>query len=210
MKILVTPGPDGRISNGRAINGQPVQPGAVMVDIPDDLTLNSYEVLFLRDGQAVLGFDYRGSGPWYDQIANTEDRLVAHQITQINIVPPNDLGHPVTAGWANRAMTPRSETAAEIVARVQADADARAAAEAARKANRVLTPLQIRRATNQLGLRDEIEALMANPQTPMDLKDYWSSAQEFQRSHPIWQQALALIGKTEADLDALYDLAETL
>lgn len=210
MKILVTPGPDGRISNGYAINGQPVPPGAVLVDVPDDLNLGSYEVLFLRDGKAVLGFDYRGSGPWYDQMAATEDRLVAHHITQINIVPPNDLGHPVTAGWASRAMSPRPETAAEIVARVQAEADARAAAEAARKASRVLTPLQIRRAANQLGLRDEIEALMANPQTPMDLKDYWIAALEFQRSHPAWPQVLALMGKTETDLDALYDLGETL
>ena len=82
--------------------------------------------------------------------------------------------------------------------------------ELRRRARRVLTPLQFRRAANELGLRDEIEALMANPQTPMDLKDYWIAGLEFQRSHPAWPQVLALMGKTEADLDALFDLGETL
>jgi len=101
---------------------------------------------------------------------------------------------------------PRPETAAEIAARAQAEADA----QAARKANRVLTPLQFRRAANQLGLRDEIEALMANPEAPMDLKDYWIAGLEFRRSHPAWPQVLALMGKTDADLDALFDLGETL
>lgn len=105
---------------------------------------------------------------------------------------------------------PRPETAAEIAARVQAAAAAAAEAEKQRRARRVLTPLQIRRATNQLGLRDEIEALMANPETPMDLKDYWTAGLEFQRSHPAWPQVLALIGKTEAELDALFDLGVTL
>lgn len=105
---------------------------------------------------------------------------------------------------------PRPETAAEIATRVQAAAAAAAEAERQRRATRVLTPLQFRRAANQLGLRDEIEALMANPQTPMDLKDYWIAGLEFQRSHPAWPQVLALMGKTEADLDALFDLGETL
>ncbi|MCA3653774.1 MAG: hypothetical protein IOC54_18395, partial [Methylobacterium sp.] len=45
---------------------------------------------------------------------------------------------------------------------------------------------------------------------PMDLKDYWIAGLEFQRSHPAWPQVLALMGKTEADLDALFDLGETL
>lgn len=105
---------------------------------------------------------------------------------------------------------PRPETTAEKKAREKAEADAAAAAEAERKANRSLSRLQIRLAANQLGLRDQIEALVADPATPITFVDYWREASEYRRSHPIWPQAVALIGKTEADLDALYDLGETL
>lgn len=105
---------------------------------------------------------------------------------------------------------PRPETSAEKKAREKAAADAAAAVEAARKANRSLSPVQIRFAASQLGLRDAIEALVADPATPRAFRDYWEYSTEYRRSHPIWPEALALIGKTEADLDALYDLGETL
>jgi hypothetical protein len=83
------------------------------------------------------------------------------------------------------------------------------ASDAARKAGRVLSPLQIRLAANHLGLRDEIEALITDPATPRNFRDYWEYASEYRRDHPLWPQALSLIGKTAADLDALYDLGQT-
>lgn len=210
MKILVIPGPNGQIYTGQRMNGQAVPETARLVDV-QSAELGFCEVAILRDnGTVEIVPDYRGFGPYYDQQANTANRIVPRHITEIGVVPPNENGHPVSSGWQHMAMTPRAETTAERNARQAAEAQAAAAAEAQRKANRVLSPVQIRLAAIQMGIRADIEALVANPATPQAFKDYWEYATEFRRASPMWPQALQLIGKTEADLDQLYDFGEAL
>lgn len=208
MKYFVTPGPDGQISHNGVIQGHPAPERVLVVEV--ERNPGPHEVFYLIEGALVVHHDYRGSGPWYDQKATSAGRLHRHDITETGIVPPNDLGHPVTSGWENMAMAPRAETAAEKKAREKAEAEAAAAKEAERKASRVLSAVQIRKAAVAMGIREAIEALVANPETPIVFRDYWEYSAEYHRSSPVWVQALPLLGASEADLDRLYDLGEAL
>jgi hypothetical protein len=210
MRMIVRPAPDGRISHGAQILGQAVPEGAAIVDVPS-VALQPYEVAYLVDGQIEIRLDFRGYGPrWFNQNAPAGERFTSREITEIGIVPPNELGHPVTPGWEDMAMQPRPETKAERAARVQAEADAAVEAEAARKRKRVLTPLQIRMAADRMRIRDAIETVVADPATPRVVMDYWEYSPSYPRSSPVWAEVLPLLGFTEADLDQLFDLAETL
>lgn len=71
-----------------------------------------------------------------------------------------------------------------------------------------ITPYQIREAMNQLGLRADVEAaISAGDQS---LKDLWNYAPSFKRNHPKIAEIATAIGKTDADIDALFTLAATL
>lgn len=67
---------------------------------------------------------------------------------------------------------------------------------------------QIRKALNQLSLRDLVEdAIVAADQ---DTKDAWEYATEFERNHPLVLSLGTALGKTGAELDAIWALAVTL
>ena len=68
-----------------------------------------------------------------------------------------------------------------------------------------ITPWQIRKALNQLGLRSAVEAAVA-ASTDQDLKDGWAVATEFNRLSPFVIDIGAALGKTDAELDALFTL----
>lgn len=71
-----------------------------------------------------------------------------------------------------------------------------------------VTPWQIRKALNATGLRDAIEeAVAAGGQT---VRDAWSYAQEFRRDNPLVSSVAYALGKTDAEIDAIFDLAKTL
>lgn len=199
---LVKFGPD-----GFAVAEMPVDPEFKIV--PGPLTPAEGQRLALVDGVPGLVWDLRGSSAYGGPDGRTDIRVP--NTTAMIGKSWDDLAAETSAEHPHGILrAPRPETTAEREARETAEADAAAAAEAERRANRSLSRLQIRLAANQLGLRDQIEALVANPATPITFVDYWREAIEYRRSHPIWPEALALIGKTEADLDALYDLGETL
>ena len=85
--------------------------------------------------------------------------------------------------------------------------DATAALQALRE-SMVVTPWQIRKALNATGLRDEVEAgVAAGDQTT---KDAWQYATEFKRLDPLVVALVAGLGKTEAEGDAVFELALTL
>lgn len=70
------------------------------------------------------------------------------------------------------------------------------------------TSWQMRKALNATGLRAAIEgAVAAAGQTT---KDGWEYATEFNRFDPLVLQFGAALGKTDAELDALFELARTL
>ncbi len=68
-----------------------------------------------------------------------------------------------------------------------------------------VTPWQIRKALNQTGLRSAVEAAVAAGD--QDTQDAWAFATEFRRDHPLVTALGAALGKTEAELDAIFVLA---
>lgn len=71
----------------------------------------------------------------------------------------------------------------------------------------VVSPRQFRLALLDAGLLDDIERLMTDSTTPRPLRIDWEWATEFRADYPGWNQMLATIGKTRADLDALFAVA---
>lgn len=71
-----------------------------------------------------------------------------------------------------------------------------------------VTPYQIREALNMLGLRAAVESAVAAGS--QSLKDKWQFAQEFKRDNPTVIEIGLALGKTDAEMDALFQLAETL
>lgn len=71
-----------------------------------------------------------------------------------------------------------------------------------------LSAWQIRKALNQMGLRDAVEAAVAAG--PQDAKDAWAYANEFERSHPLIESFAQALGKSDEDIDALFTLGATL
>jgi hypothetical protein len=73
---------------------------------------------------------------------------------------------------------------------------------------RIATPRQIRLAMNQQGVRDTIEAWVKTQS--QDIQDNWDYASEFVENNPLVIACMTAIGKTQADVTYLFDLAVTL
>ena len=71
-----------------------------------------------------------------------------------------------------------------------------------------VTPWQIRKALNQLGLREQVETAVAAGN--QDVKDAWEFATEFVRTDPLVAVIQAVLGKTDEEVDALFILGSTL
>lgn len=75
----------------------------------------------------------------------------------------------------------------------------------------VVTPWQIRKAINATqGMREQVEALLASPQTPIDVKDGWVVATEWRRDDAVLLAMVGQLGMNDAEIDALFRLAATL
>lgn len=73
---------------------------------------------------------------------------------------------------------------------------------------RAVTPRQMRLALNALGLRATVEAAIAS--ADQNTRDTWEFSLEVERDNPLVQAMGLALGKTEAELDALFTLASTL
>ena len=71
-----------------------------------------------------------------------------------------------------------------------------------------VTPWQIRKALNQLGLRASVEAAVAA--SSQEVKDGWEFASEFRSDNELIAQLCSALGKTEGERVALFQLAATL
>lgn len=71
----------------------------------------------------------------------------------------------------------------------------------------VVSRFQARAALHLAGLLDDVETLMASPDTPILAKLAWADAQEFKRNSPTVQTMAAAIGLTEAQIDELFTTA---
>jgi hypothetical protein len=70
-----------------------------------------------------------------------------------------------------------------------------------------VTPWQMRRALNQLGLRATVEAAVAG--ADQDTKDGWEFALEIRRDNPLIAGMAAGLGLTSGQIDDLFRLAAT-
>jgi len=71
-----------------------------------------------------------------------------------------------------------------------------------------VTPLQFRRALNQLNLRTEIEQYVQT--LDADSKDAWEYATVFERNNTIITNAAQVLNKTTEEVDDLFRLASTM
>jgi hypothetical protein len=71
------------------------------------------------------------------------------------------------------------------------------------------TPFQIRAALTQQGLRAQVEAAVA-ASADQTIKDAWEYAQQFVENDKFITQMAAVLGKSPADIHALFQLAVTL
>lgn len=72
----------------------------------------------------------------------------------------------------------------------------------------IASPRQIRLALTQIGLRTAVENYVAA--ATQDVKDSWQFATQIDRNNALLNAAAIALGKTSADIDALFALAMTL
>lgn len=87
-------------------------------------------------------------------------------------------------------------------------AERKAAALLIKRTAMVATPWQISKALLAVGLLDDIEAAVAAADRVVQLG--WARAQEFKRLDPLLVGLGQAIGKTEAELDSIFELAMSL
>ncbi len=68
----------------------------------------------------------------------------------------------------------------------------------------VVSRFQARAALHLAGLLDQVEALMADPQTDPLARLAWTDAQEFRRTSPTLLAMASALSLTDAQLDALF------
>lgn len=71
-----------------------------------------------------------------------------------------------------------------------------------------VTARQIRLAMNALGIRAQVEAAVAA--ADQNTRDEWEYATEIRRDWPAFVAMAAALGKTDAEIDALFNLARAL
>jgi hypothetical protein len=71
-----------------------------------------------------------------------------------------------------------------------------------------VTSRQLRMALSKLNLRSLVDSAVAAGS--QDLKDYWEYNPVFDRRSPLVEDLIRTVGKTDADADAVWQLAATL
>lgn len=71
-----------------------------------------------------------------------------------------------------------------------------------------LSPRQFRQALTAAGIRAAVEAAVAA--ADQDTKDWYGYATSFERNHTVLVAMATAMGKTDADIDALFALGATL
>jgi len=71
-----------------------------------------------------------------------------------------------------------------------------------------VTPRQFRQALTAIGLRATVEAAIAG--ADQDTKDWYEYSNAFERANPVLNAMAVTLGKSGAEVDALFELAKTL
>lgn len=79
--------------------------------------------------------------------------------------------------------------------------------EAANNIPQKVTAFQAKAALLHADYLDNVEALMAAPETPRIVKLAWAEALHFERNSPTVAAMAAALGLTDAEIDALFSFA---
>ena len=112
-----------------------------------------------------------------------------------------------TGSKSTVAFTPEEEAAADAQEAAYVAAEAAKVAEA--RAKRSVTPYQARVALLRAGKLGPINQFMNDPQTPEEAKLAWEYAIAIQRNSAFIAALGPALGMTEAEIDTLFDVAET-
>jgi len=82
-----------------------------------------------------------------------------------------------------------------------------ARALAKRRAAMVVSRFQARAVLRQMGLRDQVETIMADPATDPLIVDAWTDASEFRRTSPTIAELAGQLGLTDEDVDTMFEQA---
>lgn len=74
----------------------------------------------------------------------------------------------------------------------------------------VVSPWQLRKALNQLGLRDAVEGLVSSSTTPRDIRDGWEFAAEWREFDPTVKIMGAALNLNANDIHAIFEVASGL
>lgn len=74
----------------------------------------------------------------------------------------------------------------------------------------VVSRFQARAALRQAGLRDQIETIIADPDTDPLVVDAWADAQSFRRMSPTVLALADALGLAETEIDDLFRQADTI
>jgi len=77
------------------------------------------------------------------------------------------------------------------------------------RGNATVTRIQFKTALDDFGYLEQIEALMADPETQKQTRLDWKDADDFRRSSPIIAQISESLGLSEEEVDRLFKHAET-
>lgn len=224
-KIIVTPGPEGLVSNAGQIIGSVLPEGAVLAELPAATTdIPAMSAAVLRGDQIVIVPNWKGSGPWFRQDAPapvdgrqtvqivklseidgaTVDRLTAIEIDMLDFDPEN-------AGWK---MEPRAETKAEKDARARTEADTAAALEVERIANLTVPLFAIRKVFRDTKAEDgasylaKVEEAKAAGHLSDDAYEAITMLDPVKRSSPYIAEFKTVFGFNDPEVDALFISAE--
>jgi hypothetical protein len=78
------------------------------------------------------------------------------------------------------------------------------------RSSMIVTAFQAKAAIGRIGLYDQVETLMSNPDTPFEIALAWREVLTFKRLSPTVVAMGAALGLSDAQLDDLFVLAATI
>lgn len=81
---------------------------------------------------------------------------------------------------------------------------------AKRREGMVVSRFQARAVLRQMGMREQVEAIMADPSTDPLVVDAWNDAGEFERQSPTIAALAHHLGLTDAEIDEMFEQAASI
>lgn len=132
-------------------------------------------------------------GNWIVKVATVDGSRLFPQSARLLELYDGDLDDPTTA-YVGKVYDPATNTLGDPTPPPQSKL--------------VASARQVRLALNQLGLRQAIENYVASQ--GIEVKDSWEFSTEFEEDHPLIKAGQPVLGITDEQVRAIFDLAVTL